>query len=72
MKALNDGFQPGGELAQRLDGASPFRAPEHAMSIRGRSWASHDGVADAPYTDVTMYKRVGQRAKVNTFPNARW
>lgn len=72
MLAFNEGFQLGGELAQRLDGSTPFRAPEHAMSIRGRSWAIHDGIAGAPFTEVTMYKRVGQRAEINTFPNAAW
>lgn len=72
MQALHAGLQPGGELAQRLDGSSPFRAPEHAVSIRGRSWAIHDGIAGAPYTDVTMYKRVGRLAEVDTFPGGRW
>lgn len=72
MEAINAGFQPGGALAQRLDDSTPFRDPEHALSIRGRSWAIHDGVADARFTGVTMYKRVGERASLCTFPNARW
>lgn len=72
MRAYNEGFQTGGELARRLDGSTPFRAPEHAQSIRGRSWAIHDGIDGAPYSEVTMYKRVGKQATVNTFPNAPW
>lgn len=72
MEAIHFGFQPGGELAQRLDGSTPFRLPEHAGSIRGRSWAIHDGITGAPYTDVTMYKRIGQPAELNTFPGGQW
>lgn len=72
MQALDAGFRPGGELAARLDGSSPFRASEHAPSIRGRSWALHDGIAAQPYSDVTMYKRVGQTAGINTFPDGEW
>ncbi len=72
MQDLNEGFQPGGELAVRLDGSTPFRAAEHSRSIRGRSWAIHDGIAGAPYSEVTMYKRVGRQAEVNTFPDAIW
>lgn len=72
MQALHDGFQPGGDLSERMDGSTPFRVPEHAGSIRGRSWALYDGVAGAPYSEVTMYKRVGQTANVDTFPNGRW
>ncbi|MCJ7707499.1 MAG: hypothetical protein MUO38_07760, partial [Anaerolineales bacterium] len=64
--------QPGGPLHQQLDGSSPFRQPGMATSILGRSWAVHDGVLGAPFTGVTMYKRVGEHAGVDTFPAGVW
>ena len=72
MEALNRDFQPGGPLAERLDGSTPFRARSNADSILGRSWAIHDGVADEPYSGVTMYKRIGENAAINTFPDSAW
>jgi hypothetical protein len=39
-------FQSGGCLYQRLDGASPFRRPGMEQSVRGRSWAIHDGILE--------------------------
>jgi hypothetical protein len=72
MQELHEGFQPGGELLERLDGSTLFRMPDQAESIRGRSWAIHDGIAGSSYTDVTMYKRIGHPAELNTFPGARW
>jgi hypothetical protein len=72
MAGIHEGFQPGGELQMRLDGSTPFRKPEFADSIRGRSWALHDGVMEKPYTDVTMYKVIGDEAEITTFPNAMW
>jgi hypothetical protein len=41
-------------------------------TIRGRSWALHDGIADEPFTHVTMYKKIGDPANLETFPHARW
>ena len=72
MEALHREFQLGGSLAERLDGSSAFRVSANANSIRGRSWAIHDGVADEPYSGVTMYKRVGDNASINTFPDSAW
>ena len=72
MEELNRGFQPGGDLVAKLDRSTPFRTPSSADSIRGRSWAVHDGIAGEPYTGVTMYKRLGKDAGVNTFPNGSW
>jgi hypothetical protein len=72
MERIHEGFQPGGEFEEQLDGSTPFRHPEFAKSIRGRSWALHDGVMGKPYTDVTMYKVIGERADLSTFPNADW
>jgi len=72
MEELHRGFQPGGPLASKLDGSTPFRRASSADSIRGRSWAVHDGIADEPYTEVTMYKRLGKNAGISTFPDAAW
>ncbi len=72
MEQINLGFQPGGELFDQLDGSTPFRAPDFHDSIRGRSWAIHDGILGEPYTDVIMYKKLGQTSLVTTFPNASW
>jgi hypothetical protein len=72
MAEIQAGFEPDGILTRRLDGSSPFRQPTARSSIRGRSWAIHDGILGRPYTDVTMYKRRGTHAGLNTFPDATW
>lgn len=72
MEGINIGFGDGGELRERLDGSSPFRSPEAANSIRLRSWALHDGIMGEPFTNVTMYKRVGKFAGMNTTPGCEW
>lgn len=72
MQSLNTRFSPGGDLLSKLDGSTVFRQPEAAQSIRGRSWAIHDGILGEPYTGVTMYKRVGQHAGISTFPDGAW
>ncbi len=60
-------FGPGGELHARLDGSTPFRKPENARSVRGRSWAIHDGILGEPWESPKMYKTVGVQAGVSTF-----
>ncbi|MCR4405715.1 MAG: hypothetical protein NUW24_02170 [Anaerolineae bacterium] len=70
MEWINAEFAPGGILYQRLDGSTPFRQPEFAHTVRGRSWAIHDGILDKPFSGIRMYKRVGRHAGVCTFPNA--
>jgi hypothetical protein len=72
MESINLGFMEAGELTQRLDGSNPFRMPKAAESIRLRSWAIHDGILGEPYTNVTMYKRVGKSAAINTAPGCWW
>jgi hypothetical protein len=72
MESINLGFMDGGGLTQRLDESNPFRTPEADESIRLRSWAIHDGILGEPYTNVTMYKRVGKSAAINTAPDCRW
>jgi hypothetical protein len=58
MAWIDREFAPEGELFKRLDGSTPFRQPEAARSIRGRSWAIHDGILGEPFTGIKMYKRV--------------
>jgi hypothetical protein len=72
MEAYHAGFAEGGPYAALLNGSSPFRRPEAADSIRLRSWAIHDGILGKPFTDVTMYKRIGKPAGVNTTPGCSW
>lgn len=72
MDSIQAGFQGGGELRQKLDGSNPFRSSQAADSIRLRSWAIHDGILGEPFTNVTMYKRVGKSANVNTTPGCPW
>lgn len=68
MDEIHDGFAPGGVLAEKLDGSSPFRQPGFEMTVRGRSWAIHDGILGRPWGEVKMYKAVGTHANISTFP----
>jgi hypothetical protein len=72
MEGINRGFQDGAGLAAQLDGTTPFRQPAAATSIRGRSWAIHDGVLGYPFRDVTMFRRIGAPLSVSTFPDGPW
>jgi len=72
MEGIQAEFQEGGQLSQRLDGSNPFRSSKAANSIRLRSWAIHDGILGEPFTNVTMYKRVGQSAELNTTSGCDW
>lgn len=72
MEWIHQEFQPGGVLHRRLDGSTPFRQPGAESTVRGRSWAIHDGILGEPFTGVRMYKRVGIHAGICTFPNAAW
>ena len=72
MEWIHKEFGAVGLLHQRLDGSTPFRRPGAERSVRGRSWAIHDGILNEPYSGVKMYKRVGIHAGVVTFPNAAW
>jgi hypothetical protein len=69
MQEIDRGFHPGGSLYSRLDGSSPFRVPELARTVRGRSWAIHDGILDQPWDGVRIYKMVGQSPQIDTFPD---
>jgi hypothetical protein len=72
MEAIHAEFQEGGELRSRLDSSNPFRSSQAANSIRLRSWAIHDGILAEPFTNVTMYKRVGKSANISTTPGCEW
>ncbi len=72
MEKIQAGFQEGGELREQLDASNPFRSPDAANSIRLRSWAIHDGILGEPFTNVTMYKRVGKSADISTTPGCTW
>jgi hypothetical protein len=72
MNTIHREFLPGGKLHARLDGSTPFRPPDAWQSIAGRSWAIHDGILGEPFTGVSMYKRVGRDAGIETFPGAHW
>ena len=70
MQWIDEAFRPGGELHQALDGSTPFRQPDAWRTVRGRSWAIHDGVLGEPWSGIRMYKQVGKAAGINTFPDA--
>ena len=72
MEWIHREFGLGGLLRARLDGSTPFRLPGAEDTVRGRSWAIHDGIMDRPYVGIKMYKRVGLHAGVVTFPEAVW
>lgn len=72
MEAIHSGFAEGGELRQKLIDTNPFRSSNAANSIRLRSWAIHDGLLGEPFTNVTMYKRVGKSADINTTAGCEW
>jgi hypothetical protein len=72
MEGIHTGFQEGGELHSRLDRSNPFQSSHAANSVRLRSWAIHDGILGEPFTNVTMYKRVGKSANISTTPDCEW
>ena len=71
MERIHQGFSENGDLINKLDG-TPFRSPNAINSIRLRSWAIHDGILGEPFTNVTMYKRIGKSADVSTPADTKW
>ena len=69
MQVINGGFKPGGSLFRRLDSSSPFRMPGMELTVRGRSWAIHDGILDEAWDNVRIYKMIGESSGINTFPD---
>jgi len=80
MKRIHEAFQPGGVLHRRLDGSTPFRNRGFHETIRGRSWAIHDGILDGAEDDILadgwisprMYRMTGEHHSECTFPGARF
>jgi hypothetical protein len=68
MQWIHLAFEPGGLLHDALDGSTPFRQPDAWRTVRGRSWAIHDGILGEPWHGIKMYKRVNHHAGVDTFP----
>jgi len=68
MEEIQEGFQPGGEFFEKLDGSTPFRQPGAEKTVRGRSWAIQDGILGEPWRGIEMYRRV-EPAEVCTFPD---
>lgn len=68
MERIHSDFQPGGKLSQALDGSSPFRRPGMEKTVRGRSWALHDGILGEPWGGTEMYRSLERAASVCTFP----
>jgi len=77
MKRIHELFQPGKELYRKLDGRTPFRRPGFAETVRGRSWAVHDGILLEVDDEVlcegwnspVMYKMVENPRGMITFPD---
>lgn len=72
MERIHYEFRPEGHLFRALNSDNPFRQPQVANTVRGRSWAIHDGILGYPFTGFQMYKLVGKHLGTNTFPNAQW
>jgi hypothetical protein len=72
MEKIHREFQPGGLLYQKMDDSTPFRRKGIEKTVRGRSWAIHDGVLveafDEEWESPKMYKMLGKNFTVNTFP----
>ncbi len=69
MEEINQGFRPGGELFKLLDGSTAFRRKGMETTVRGRSWAIHDGILGEPWRGVEMYLNLDKPADINTFPD---
>ena len=72
MDQIHLGFLAGGALHALLDDSTPFRRRGGEASVRGRSWAIHDGILSATSTGgwsgVKMYRVPGRPSTVSTFP----
>ena len=77
MRRIHELFQPGAALFRKLDGSTPFRKSESARTVRGRSWAIHDGILLDVDDDVlgegwrspVLYKMVENPRGMVTFPD---
>lgn len=77
MRRIHELFQPGEKLFDKLDCGTPFRNPSFAHTVRGRSWAIHDGILEGMDDDLlgegwispVMYRMVGRPRPMITFPD---
>ena len=76
MEEIHREFDPGGRLHAALDGSSAFRQRGFDRTVRGRSWAIHDGILAAldgtRWSGVKMYRLAGRPAAASTFPAATY
>jgi hypothetical protein len=72
MESLHEGFAPAGALTARLDASTPFRASDAWRTVRGRSWALHDGILGSAWGGVKMYTAAGRRGASDTFPGGAY
>jgi hypothetical protein len=73
MRWIDAEFRPPrGLFFRRLDGSTPFRQPGMEATVRGRSWAIHDGIMGKPWNRPMMVKEVGVHSQVNTFEGGRY
>ena len=77
MDEIHAGFLEGGALHRCLDDSTPFRRRGFEISVRGRSWAIHDGVlagliGGGGWSGVKMYRVPGRHSAVSTFPGGSY
>jgi hypothetical protein len=72
MDDIHGAFGQDGAFRAALDGSSPFRQPGAEATVRGRSWALHDGVGGSAWGGVKMFKAVGSHAGMDTFPGGSY
>jgi hypothetical protein len=77
MKRIHELFLPGRSLFNKLDQRSTFYNPGLAQTIRGRSWAIHNGILteiddnllEEGWVSPVMYRMVGKPRSMITFPD---
>lgn len=76
MDEIHAGFEAGGALHRLLDDSTPFRRCGFDASVRGRSWAIHDGIlsgmAAGGWSGVKMYRVPGRPSTISTFPGGTY
>lgn len=80
MSRINKLLEPDGKLRALMNGSTPFRKPEMADTVWGRSWAIHDRILDelpddpileGEWTSPELYIMVDKPRSSQTFPNPR-
>ena len=80
MRRINELFQPGSILCEKLDGSTPFRQIGFHKTVRGRSWAIHDGILrdvddeliEGGWSSPKMYKMVDKTRQICSFSDAQY